>query len=109
MRRQVVDTFDDDEIMVSGLIVRHLVLPAQVENSKGVLRLIKEIIGTDTIISLMSQYCPVYKALEHKTLNRQITHDEYNQVYDYFLALGFENGYAQDKDSATEEYIPGFK
>ena len=109
MRRQVTDAFDADGIMQKGLIIRHLALPGHVENSKGVLRAIKDAVGTSTMVSLMSQYCPIYKAVSHKVLGRKIDPDEYSDIYEYFLGLGFQNGYAQDFDSATEEYIPEFK
>ncbi|MCX6113340.1 MAG: radical SAM protein [Proteobacteria bacterium] len=108
MKRQTVDTFDDAGIMQKGLIIRHLILPDQVENSKKVLRAIKETIGVNVLVSLMSQYCPVFKANEHNELGRKITPDEYHEVYDYFLSLGFEDGYTQDFGSATEYYIPAF-
>ena len=95
--------------MKKGLIIRHLVLPGHFENSKGVLKSIKEIVGPDAIVSLMSQYCPVYKAIGHDKLGQKLTMDEYDAVYDYFFELGLENGYMQDFESATEDYIPDFK
>ncbi|MEI6093568.1 MAG: radical SAM protein, partial [bacterium] len=109
MRRQKKDSFNNNGLMKSGLIIRHLVLPGHVENSKGVLRAIKQINGTGTLVSLMSQYCPIYKALDHKVLSRKLSHSDYDEVCDFFIELDFNDGYVQDFDSATEEYIPDFK
>ena len=109
MNKQVSNLFDREGIMRKGLIIRHLVLPGHVENSKNVLNSIKEIIGTGAIVSLMSQYCPVYKAIGHQKLGHKLEADEYDEVCDYFLELGFEDGYVQDFESATEEYIPIFR
>lgn len=109
MRKQTVDTFYDNGLMKRGLIIRHLVLPGHKENSIGVLKSIKQIIGTDVLVSLMSQYCPIYKAVDHSILSRKLNHSEYDEVCDFFISLGFKDGFMQDFDSATEEYIPGFK
>ena len=109
MNRQTKNIFDENGIMKKGLIIRHLVLPGHVENSKGVLKSIKEIVGTDAIVSLMSQYCPVYKAIGHEKLGHKLKADEYDDVCDYLLELGFEDGYVQDFESATEDYIPDFQ
>ena len=108
MKRQTSNIFDKEGIMKKGLIIRHLVLPGHVENSKGVLKSIKDVAGTDAIVSLMSQYCPVYKAIGHDKLGHKLAVKEYDEVCDYLLELGFEDGYVQDFESATEDYIPNF-
>ncbi|MEW6380919.1 MAG: radical SAM protein [bacterium] len=100
--------FDQEGIMQRGVIIRHLILPGQVENSKKVLAWIADNLGTHRYISLMSQYYPVHRASEVPELNRRLTPEEYREVEEYFLDLGFENGFLQDLDSNSAEYTPEF-
>jgi putative pyruvate formate lyase activating enzyme len=111
MRRQnSKDIFDGTgEIIEKGLIIRHLIIPSFVENSKGVLKIIKELVGKNVYISLMSQYIPSYKACDIEEINRVLSEAEYNEVLSYFEELGFGNGFIQGRDSATDEYVPAFK
>jgi putative pyruvate formate lyase activating enzyme len=110
MRKIVGDTpvFDHEGIMQKGMIIRHLILPGQVENSKKVLTWIAENLGTQSYVSLMSQYYPIHRAGEVPELNRGLTLDEYQEVEEHFLDLGFENGFLQDLDSNSAEYTPEF-
>jgi len=79
-----------------GIIIRHLVLPGRTENSKEVLRSIKKEISTSVFLSLMSQYTPIAKVRHHSLLGRRITKNEYEQVTDYALKLGFDNIFVQE-------------
>lgn len=108
MRAQVKDSFDADGIMQSGLLVRHLVLPKHTEDSKAILRWIREYLGEDTYISLMSQYTPCGRTYPQKELNRRVTTAEYQRVVDEFWALGFRNGFMQERTAADACYIPKF-
>ena len=85
----------EDGVAIRGLIIRHLVLPNNVENSKGVLNMIKEEIGTWVTISLMSQYFPTFRALSDNMVNRKITNEEYEEIVKYMESLGFKNGWVQ--------------
>jgi putative pyruvate formate lyase activating enzyme len=96
MFRQVGELRVDDEgIAVSGTIVRHLVLPGQVENSKQVLDIIAGSPFKSACLSLMSQYFPAYKA-PGSQLSRRVTAGEYSEVRGYAEELGFEDGWFQD-------------
>ena len=109
MRSQVEDIIDEETgVMIKGLLIRHLVLPGAVKNSIGVLKAIKECIGTDVYISLMSQYYPVHNAERYKELSRKISIDEYNEVCSTFSELGFYKGFLQELSSASDDYIPDF-
>jgi putative pyruvate formate lyase activating enzyme len=99
--KEMVSQVGDDLKMENGvakrgMIVRHLVLPGKIENSKEVLGLIKKEISTSVPISLMSQYTPVAKVRHHPLLGRRINKDEYKQVLDYALKLGFKNLFIQE-------------
>jgi putative pyruvate formate lyase activating enzyme len=97
-----------DGIIQKGLIIRHLVLPGNVDESKNLLLWIKENLPDDIYISLMSQYTPYGDIAEFKELNRRLTTAEYNKVVDFFLDLGLQNGFMQEKSSSQTKYIPDF-
>lgn len=109
MRRQVGgDIIDKNGIMQKGLIIRHLVLPGQYKDSMKILDWVKENLGKDTFVSLMSQYTPMHKAREIKALSRKLTTFEYDKVVDHFFEIGLKNGFMQKRSSATSEYTPIF-
>ena len=97
MVRQVGDDLElKNGVAKAGVIVRHLVLPGKIENSKEVLRLIKKEISLNVPISLMSQYTPVAPVRHHPLLGRRISKDEYKQVLDFALKSGFKNLFIQE-------------
>ncbi|MCX7954435.1 MAG: hypothetical protein N3A01_04495 [Bacteroidales bacterium] len=98
---------DDDNEIISGLIVRHLVLPNHVENSLKVLDIIASEISNKIYISLMSQYYPPQPGLP-PTLNRNLNSTEYNKVLEHLEMLNFENGWIQEYDS-HKHYRPSFQ
>ena len=101
--------FDEEGIMQSGVIVRHLVLPGCRKDSMEVIKSLAERFGTkDFILSLMSQYTPNGHLEDYPEINRRITSLEYHSVVDAALELGFENAYMQEKTSAKAEYTPPF-
>ena len=109
MYRQVGNAkFDKEGIIQKGIIIRHLVLPNNIDNSKKVLEKISKNFDKKIYVSLMGQYIPQDKAIEYEELNRKITKEEYDEVIDYFFEVGLENGFMQELDSASEEYIPEF-
>lgn len=107
MQRQVGKSVIKDGIMQKGMIIRHLVLPKNTDQSIKILRWIKGNLPIDTYISLMSQYVPYVKT-EYKELNRRIVTAEYQKVIDEFERLGFENGFMQERSSAQTDFIPKF-
>lgn len=109
MYRQVGNAvFDTNGIIQKGIIIRHLVLPNNICNSKSVLKEISENFDKKIYISLMGQYIPQDKSIEYEELNRKITKEEYDEIIDYFFEVGLENGFIQELDSASEKYIPKF-
>ena len=107
MYRQVgTPQLDDNGIMKKGLMIRHLILPNQVENSKQVLKWIKENIDNNVFVSVMAQYFPTYKAKEIEGLNRKLTKEEYEEIENYLYDLDLENGYIQELGEHEEEYVP---
>ena len=97
---------NEDGIMQKGLMVRHLVLPNNIENSKQILKWIKENIDNNVYISIMAQYFPTYKAQNVDELNRKLTQAEYDEIENYLYNLDIENGYIQELGEHEEEYVP---
>lgn len=108
MYRQVgYPQFNKRGMIKKGLIIRHLVLPNNIDNSKQILKWIKENIDEEVYTSIMTQYFPTYKALEFQEINRKITKEEYEQIENYIYELDIKNGYMQDfLDEDEEEYVP---
>lgn len=107
MIRQVgIPQFNQEGIMKRGVMVRHLVLPNHIENSKKVLKWLKENVSNEIYISVMAQYFPTYQAKEIKELNRKLTKEEWMQIEDYIEVLEIENGYVQELGEHEEEYVP---
>ena len=107
MYRQVGSPKLDERGMIkSGLMIRHLVLPNNIENSKKILRWIKENIDENVYVDIMAQYFPTYKAKESKELNRKLTKEEYKEIEEYVYDLNIKNGYMQDLGEHEEEYVP---
>lgn len=107
MYRQVGPVKIQDDIMEKGVLLRHLILPGQIDNSLGVLDWVAEHFGPgDILFSLMSQYVPMGRAKNMPGLDRPITELEYDAVLSYMELLGISDGYTQDFQAATEEYIP---
>ena len=90
-----------------GLIIRHLVLPNELENTKNVLKWIAENIDKKVFVSVMTQYFPTYKANEYEKINRKINKEEYKKVEEFIEMFDIENGYMQDFSEENEEqYVP---
>ncbi len=108
-RQTPAPRLDGAGIMQRGLIIRHMVMPGAMYDSMAILDWIAENFDLDTVfVSLMSQYTPCYQSCLHPKINRRISTYEYRKVYDHLLSLGIRQGYAQEKSSAKEEFIPPF-
>lgn len=100
--------FDQDGMMQSGVLVRHLVLPEHVQESKEVIRYLYETYQNRIYISIMNQYTPQPQAENFPELMRRVTSEEYREVVDAALDLGVEQGFIQEGDTAQESFIPDF-
>ena len=97
---------NDKGIMQKGVMIRHLVLPNHIENSKKVLKWIKENLPNQIYVSIMAQYFPTYKAKQIEDLNRKLTKEEWEEIENYVEELNIENGYMQELGEHEEEYVP---
>lgn len=108
MQLQFDEYVFDGEIMKKGMIVRHLVLPNHIQNSKNVLKWIKENLRKDIYVSVMAQYFPTYKAIGDELIGRKLSFSEYRKIEQYFYGLDIKNGYIQDLGKHEEEFVPDF-
>lgn len=110
MQRQVGSAvFSEEGIMTRGLLIRHLVLPGRVDDSKRVLDWIRSSLPRETYVSVMSQYVPMHLVASRcPELDRRVTEAEYEEVLDHFDSIGLENGFMQDASSQDESYVPAF-
>ncbi|MDD2957580.1 MAG: radical SAM protein [Lachnospiraceae bacterium] len=109
MVRQIGNTaFDERGIMKRGVIVRHLLLPGHVKDSKAVLQYLYETYGDQIYISIMNQYTPMPGLAADPLLSRKVTGREYGRLLDYAVSLGLENSFVQEGATAEESFIPLF-
>lgn len=108
MLRQVGPVVLDDEgIIRSGVIVRHLILPGRADESMRILDWIADNLP-GAWVSLMAQYLPFGEVEGVDALDRRLTQEEYDGVVDHLMALGLEDGFVQELSSSDEKYIPSF-
>lgn len=100
--------FDGDGMMKKGVIVRHLLLPGCLSDSKNVVRYLFETYGNRIFYSLMNQYTPVSGNDAYPELRRRVTDEEYEALIDFAVDLGVENGFMQQGGTAEESFIPPF-
>ena len=106
MVKQVGNPIFRNGIMQKGVIIRHLILPNQILQTKRILEWLKNNLPQNTYISIMAQYFPTYNAKNFPEINRKITKQEYNFVTS--MIKDFENGYIQELGEHEEEYVPNF-
>jgi len=97
--------FNQEGIMQKGMIIRHLVLPNHILNSRRVLKWINDNMN-NVYVSVMAQYFPTYKAKETEDISRKLTKEEYEQIENYLYRLDLKNGYIQELGEHEEEYVP---
>ena len=100
--------FDERGMMKKGVIVRHLMLPGHVKDSKSVLKYLHETYGNNIYISIMSQYTPLVDKDKYKEIARKLYPAEYKRLVDYAIDIGIVNGFIQEGDVADESFIPEF-
>ena len=108
MYRQVGTPVFDGDLMKKGVLVRHLLLPGNTVDSKAVLQYLYETYGNEIFISIMNQYTPLPHVAKYPELNRKVTEEEYEEVVDFAIDLGVENGFIQEGETAMESFIPEF-
>ena len=102
------DEAGEEGLMKRGTIVRHLMLPGCIEDSKAVLQYLYETYGERIYISIMNQFTPLENVTGYPELNRKVTDEEYEELIDFAIDLGIEQGFVQEGGTAEESFIPDF-
>lgn len=109
MYRQVgAPVFDENGIMKSGLMIRHLMLPGGLFDSKKIVDWVLENLPREVYLNIMCQYTPLGRACQYPELNKKLNKKHYEALTDYAVSNGLESGFIQEFDSADEEYVPNF-
>ena len=100
---------DADGLLKKGVVIRHLILPGCLDNTKAVIDWVRDHFADGQVLfSLMRQYVPCGRAADYPEINRRLTDEEYDEAEQYLFDSGIEDGFVQEKDSASEAFIPAF-
>ena len=108
VRQTETAEFDENGMMTRGVIARHLLLPGHLSNAKAVVKYIYDTYGDKVFLSLMNQYTPLPQVKNYPEIDRKVTEEEYDELVDYAIDLGVENGFIQEGETAEESFIPEF-
>ena len=108
MYKQVGKFIIKDDLMVSGLIVRVLVLPGHIDDSKKIIKYLYDKYKDNIIISIMNQYTPLFHIEKYKNLNRRVNDSEYDEIINYACDLGVKQAFIQEGNTQEESFIPDF-
>ena len=108
MFRQVGTPIFENDIMKKGVIVRHLLLPRHIDDSKKVIKYLYDTYKNNIYISIMNQFTPVRKIDKYKELNETVKDSEYDELINYALDIGVNNAFIQEGETCKESFIPDF-
>lgn len=108
VRQQKNCILDKNDMMICGVIVRHLMLPSGLSDSKKIVKYLYNTYGDDIYMSLMSQYTPFGDLEKFPELQQKVSHKDYEKLINYAVDLGVKNAYIQDGEAASESFIPDF-
>ncbi len=100
--------FDSEGRIIKGVIVRHLMLPGLLFDSKKVIDILHNRYGNNIYISIMNQYVPMFHAQFYPEINKKLNSKHYQSLIDYAANIGIKNGFIQENGANTESYIPKF-
>lgn len=100
--------FDEDGLMKKGVIVRHMMLPGCLQDSKKIIKYLNKTYNNQIFISIMNQFTPTENLEGFPEINRKVTDSEYEKLLDFALSQGVQNAYFQEGETASESFIPDF-
>lgn len=101
-------TFDESGIMTKGVIIRHLMIPGLLFDSKKVVDYIYKTFQDRVFLSLMNQYTPMFNAVDYPEINKTLNPTHYDSLVDHCIDLGYKNAFIQEGGSNTTAYVPNF-
>lgn len=109
MYRQVgKPVFDEEGMMLRGLMIRHLMLPGALFDSKKIVDWVIDNLPKEVYFNIMCQYTPLDRSSNFPELNKRLNEGHYESLLNYAISKGLENGFMQEFDSAKEEFVPEF-
>ena len=108
MVRQTGKPVIENNIMKKGVIVRHLLLPNHLEDSKKIIKYLHDTYDEDIYISIMNQYTPIKKFDKYPELNRTLTDKEYDELVNYACDLNITQAFIQEGETCKESFSPDF-
>lgn len=108
MVRQTGKIVMEDGLLKRGVVVRHLVMPGLSEDSKKILKHLFGKYENQIFYSIMNQFTPYGEVEKYPEINRTVTQEEYDEVVDFAISLGVENGFIQEGETQSESFIPEF-
>lgn len=100
--------YDDEGMMTKGVIVRHLLIPGYLQESKAIIRYVYEEYGERVVLSIMNQYTPLKQVEKYPEINRKVSDAEYESLINYAISIGVKEAYVQEGETAEESFIPPF-
>ncbi|MDP4134249.1 MAG: radical SAM protein, partial [Bacillota bacterium] len=100
--------FDEDGMMKKGVLIRHMLLPGCLDDSKEVMKYLYDTYKEKVYYSIMSQYTPLAWVKDYPEINRKVTKEEYEELIDFCVDMGMENAFVQEGEAAEESFIPMF-
>ena len=100
--------FDEKGRMTKGMIIRHLMLPTLLFDSKKVIDTIYNIFGDNVYISIMNQYTPMFNAFDYKELSKPLNPKLYDSLINYAAEIGIKNAFIQESGSNSTDFVPSF-
>lgn len=100
--------FDENNLIQKGVIIRHLMLPGLLFDSKKVIDYIYNTFGDSVYISIMNQYTPMYNAEKYPEINKPLNPKHYDALIDYSLSIGVKNGFVQETGTNSKDFVPEF-
>jgi Uncharacterized Fe-S protein PflX, homolog of pyruvate formate lyase activating proteins len=100
--------FDENGIIQKGMIIRHLMLPSLLFDSKKVIDTIYATFNDKVYISIMNQYTPMHKSCDFPEINKPLNPKHYDSLVDYALSIGVTNGFIQEEGSSSKAFVPSF-
>jgi len=108
VRQQPACRFRENDMLQKGVIVRHMMLPGNLADSKAVITYLHETYGEQILLSIMNQFTPTEALVAYPEINRKVTEKEYDALIDYAISIGVEEAYIQEGETATDSFIPDF-
>lgn len=100
--------FDDNGLIQKGVVIRHLMLPGLLFDSKKIIDYIYKTYGDSIYISIMNQYTPMYNAKNFPEINKPLNPKHYDSLVDYCIYLGIKNAFIQEGGTSSEAFVPSF-